>query len=67
MKIKTPDIPPDESTQLKVDLKSGIYDLYHLVAPTKDAAWTARLRSEKVRNHHSSRGRPLLASPRGVR
>lgn len=44
MKIKTPDIPPDESTQLKVDLKPGIYELYHPVATTKDAAWTARSR-----------------------
>ncbi len=67
LKIKTLDIPPDDSTQLKVDLKPGIYELYHPVATTEDAAWTARLRSEKVRNHHSSRGRPLLASPRGVR
>jgi hypothetical protein len=28
---KTPDIPPDKSTQLKVDLKPGTHDLYRPV------------------------------------
>ena len=31
LKIKTLDIPPDDSTQLKVDLKPGTYDLYRPV------------------------------------